>query len=174
MFPNTLDLFCLRYNVVFSRRVLVLLYCSFANSSFFLIFLMTKITLLCIYNLNKTWLRLQKTVEVPWIDISSSNIPPYSSVEVTVRAHTHWGGSAAARAQRRSPQAAPAAPRHPRLYIQPAHRSASKTYSVTEIDVKAVPVVSKWFWVIRETVQVPKIHTHGFNVETIRGCIFYT
>ncbi|XP_073955418.1 receptor protein-tyrosine kinase sevenless isoform X2 [Choristoneura fumiferana] len=72
-------------------------------------------------------LKIEKTVEVPWIDISSSNIPPYSNVEVTVRAHTHWGGSAVSRAQRHSPQAAPAAPRHPRLYIQPAHSGGALT-----------------------------------------------
>ncbi|CAG9787793.1 unnamed protein product [Diatraea saccharalis] len=37
----------------------------------------------------------------------------------SVRAHTAWGGGAPARTTARSPQAAPAPPRKPRVYVQP-------------------------------------------------------
>ncbi|XP_072932674.1 proto-oncogene tyrosine-protein kinase ROS [Epargyreus clarus] len=65
--------------------------------------------------------KIEKTVEAPWVEVQEQRIAPYSEIEVTVRAHTHWGGGAAARARARSPQAPPAAPRSPRLYIHPAH-----------------------------------------------------
>ncbi|XP_063534702.1 proto-oncogene tyrosine-protein kinase ROS [Cydia strobilella] len=63
-------------------------------------------------------LKIEKTIDVPWLEVQNNKIPPYSAVEVTVRAHTHWGGSAAARTARHSPQAAPSPPRRPRVYTQ--------------------------------------------------------
>ncbi|CAH2047113.1 unnamed protein product, partial [Iphiclides podalirius] len=65
--------------------------------------------------------KVERTVDVPWVEVSERSPMPYSSMEVTVRAHTHWGGGAAARTRIHSPQAAPAAPRAPALYVQRAH-----------------------------------------------------
>ncbi|XP_045449564.1 proto-oncogene tyrosine-protein kinase ROS [Melitaea cinxia] len=64
--------------------------------------------------------KIERTVDVARVEISSS-VSPYSGMEVTVRAHTQWGGGAVARAALRTPQAPPAAPRAPRVYVQPAH-----------------------------------------------------
>ncbi|KAH9630492.1 hypothetical protein HF086_000705 [Spodoptera exigua] len=60
------------------------------------------------------------SVEESWLEVVSVSVAPYSSMEATVRAHTHWGGGPAARAALRSPQAPPSAPRAPRIYVQPA------------------------------------------------------
>ncbi|CAH0683153.1 unnamed protein product [Spodoptera exigua] len=64
--------------------------------------------------------KIEKTVEESWLEVVSVSVAPYSSMEATVRAHTHWGGGPAARAALRSPQAPPSAPRAPRIYVQPA------------------------------------------------------
>lgn len=64
--------------------------------------------------------KIEKTVEESWLEVVSVSVGPYSSLEATVRAHTHWGGGPAARAALHSPQAPPAAPRAPRVYVQPA------------------------------------------------------
>ncbi|XP_075975168.1 receptor protein-tyrosine kinase sevenless [Anticarsia gemmatalis] len=64
--------------------------------------------------------KIEKTVEVAWVEVHERSVAPYSAMEATVRAHTHWGGGAAARAMLHSPQAAPSAPRAPRVYVQPA------------------------------------------------------
>ncbi|XP_038214357.1 proto-oncogene tyrosine-protein kinase ROS [Zerene cesonia] len=69
--------------------------------------------------------KIEKTVEEPWVGVRSRRIEPYSAVEVSVRAHTQWGGGAAGRARARSPQAPPAAPTAPRLYVQPASSGGS-------------------------------------------------
>ncbi|XP_063891749.1 proto-oncogene tyrosine-protein kinase ROS isoform X1 [Helicoverpa armigera] len=63
---------------------------------------------------------IERTVDVPWVEVVSVSVGPYSSMEARVRAHTHWGGGGAARARLHSPQAPPAAPRAPRIYVQPA------------------------------------------------------
>ncbi|XP_068617317.1 proto-oncogene tyrosine-protein kinase ROS [Battus philenor] len=65
--------------------------------------------------------KIERTVDVAWVEVRERSPTPYSEMEVTVRAHTHWGGGAAARSHTRSPQAAPAPPKAPALYIQPAH-----------------------------------------------------
>ncbi|CAH0586987.1 unnamed protein product [Chrysodeixis includens] len=64
--------------------------------------------------------KIERTVEESWVEVESVSVDPYSSMEATVRAHTHWGGGAAARARLHSPQAPPSAPRAPRIYVQPA------------------------------------------------------
>ncbi|CAB3226870.1 unnamed protein product [Arctia plantaginis] len=62
--------------------------------------------------------KIEKTVEVAWVEVRERSIAPYSLMEATVRAHTHWGGGLAARAVLHSPQAPPSAPRAPRIYVQ--------------------------------------------------------
>ncbi|XP_032516846.2 proto-oncogene tyrosine-protein kinase ROS isoform X1 [Danaus plexippus] len=62
--------------------------------------------------------KIERTVEVPWLEVRSRSVLPYTVAEVTVRAHTQWGGGAAARSVLRSPQAPPTAPLRPRLYVQ--------------------------------------------------------
>ncbi|XP_045769581.1 proto-oncogene tyrosine-protein kinase ROS isoform X2 [Maniola jurtina] len=71
--------------------------------------------------------KIERTVDVAWVEVSSRSVAPYSSMEVTVRAHTQWGGGAIARASLRTPQDAPAAPRAPRVYVQPAHSGGPLT-----------------------------------------------
>ncbi|XP_045523257.1 proto-oncogene tyrosine-protein kinase ROS isoform X2 [Pieris brassicae] len=61
--------------------------------------------------------KIEKTVVTSWVEVSERSIDPYSAVEVSVRAHTQWGGGAAARARLRTPQAQPSAPATPRLYV---------------------------------------------------------
>lgn len=61
-------------------------------------------------------------MDVPWVEVQERKVAPYSTMDVTVRAHTHWGGGAAARAQLHSPQAVPSAPRKPRVYMQHVQR----------------------------------------------------
>lgn len=61
-------------------------------------------------------------MDAPWVEVQERTVAPYSTMDVTVRAHTHWGGGAAARAQLRSPQAVPSAPRKPRVYMQHVQR----------------------------------------------------
>ncbi|XP_053604338.1 proto-oncogene tyrosine-protein kinase ROS isoform X2 [Plodia interpunctella] len=68
-------------------------------------------------SLDFTHYKIERTVDVPWIEVTSS-IPPYSSVEVVVRAHTPWGGGAPSRVTRRSPTHVPTAPQAPRVFIQ--------------------------------------------------------
>lgn len=65
---------------------------------------------------------MQRTVDAPWVEVQERTVAPYSTMDVTVRAHTHWGGGAAARAQLHSPQAVPSAPRKPRVYMQHVQR----------------------------------------------------
>ncbi|XP_026748879.2 proto-oncogene tyrosine-protein kinase ROS isoform X1 [Galleria mellonella] len=72
--------------------------------------------------------KIERTVEAPWLEVVwqggvAGGVAPYSAADVSVRAHTAWGGGAAARARLHSPPAPPAAPRAPRLYVQPAPRS---------------------------------------------------
>ncbi|KAJ0183261.1 hypothetical protein K1T71_001237 [Dendrolimus kikuchii] len=69
--------------------------------------------------------KIEKTVEVAWIEVELHSVAPYSEMEVTVRAHTHWGRGAAARALLATPQAVPAAPRSARLYVQPTQSGNS-------------------------------------------------
>ncbi|XP_050679139.1 proto-oncogene tyrosine-protein kinase ROS-like isoform X2 [Leptidea sinapis] len=64
--------------------------------------------------------KIEKTVEEPWLELTERGIEPYSEIEVTVRAHTQWGGGSVAKAYTRTPQASPSAPTAPRLYMQPA------------------------------------------------------
>ncbi|XP_041979738.1 proto-oncogene tyrosine-protein kinase ROS isoform X2 [Aricia agestis] len=64
--------------------------------------------------------KIERTVDVPWVSVSAA-IAPYTRADVTVRAHTPWGGGAPAHAHAHSPQAPPSAPRRPRLYLQPAY-----------------------------------------------------
>ncbi|CAK1585368.1 unnamed protein product [Parnassius mnemosyne] len=71
--------------------------------------------------------KIERTVDVPWVEVAERSPSPYSSMEVTVRAHTHWGGGAAARTHAHSPPAAPSAPRDPALYVQPAHSGGPLT-----------------------------------------------
>nr|XP_026496387.1 proto-oncogene tyrosine-protein kinase ROS isoform X1 [Vanessa tameamea] len=71
--------------------------------------------------------KIERTVDVPWVELSSRAVSPYSSMDVTVRAHTQWGGGAAARAALRTPQAPPAAPRAPRVYVHAAHSGGPLT-----------------------------------------------
>ncbi|KAL0880126.1 hypothetical protein ABMA27_002609 [Loxostege sticticalis] len=69
--------------------------------------------------------KIERTVDVPWVEVSQRTVAPYSALQVSVRAHTAWGGGAPARALAHSPQAPPAAPRDPRLYVQPATSGGS-------------------------------------------------
>ncbi|XP_028033617.1 proto-oncogene tyrosine-protein kinase ROS isoform X3 [Bombyx mandarina] len=69
---------------------------------------------------------IEKTVETPWIEVLDIDVAPYTAVEVSVRAHTPWGGGGTARTQLRTPQAPPAAPTAPRLYIQPKNNGGRK------------------------------------------------
>ncbi|XP_039755125.1 proto-oncogene tyrosine-protein kinase ROS isoform X1 [Pararge aegeria] len=71
--------------------------------------------------------KIERTVDVAWVEVTSRSVAPYSSMEVTVRAHTQWGGGSVARSALRTPQAPPAAPRAPRVYIQPAHSGGPLT-----------------------------------------------
>ncbi|XP_049872297.1 proto-oncogene tyrosine-protein kinase ROS isoform X2 [Pectinophora gossypiella] len=71
--------------------------------------------------------KIEKTVDVPWVEVRERSLGPYTAMDVTVRAHTHWGGGAAARAQLYSPQAPPSVPRRPRVYIQRLHSGGPLT-----------------------------------------------
>ncbi|KAJ8716622.1 hypothetical protein PYW07_003249 [Mythimna separata] len=87
--------------------------------------------------------KIERTVEESWVEVVSVSVAPYSSMEATVRAHTHWGGGPAARARLHSPQAPPSAPQAPRIYVQPALRyklltvEESWVYSSMEATVRA-------------------------------------
>ncbi|KAM3965054.1 LOW QUALITY PROTEIN: receptor protein-tyrosine kinase sevenless [Aphomia sociella] len=80
--------------------------------------------------------KIERTVEAPWLEVVShgaGGVAPYSAAEVSVRAHTAWGGGAAARARLHSPPAPPAAPRAPRLYVQPTPAAATSEGSLSAI-----------------------------------------
>lgn len=72
-------------------------------------------------------------MEVAWVEVRERSIAPYSLMEATVRAHTHWGGGLAARAVLHSPQAPPSAPRAPRIYVQSSVRYMLFVINVTLI-----------------------------------------
>ncbi|KAJ2951162.1 hypothetical protein O0L34_g5554 [Tuta absoluta] len=71
--------------------------------------------------------KIEKTVDMPWIEVREKSIGPYTPMSVSVRAHTHWGGGLAARAALHSPQATPTAPRHARVYMQPLQAGGRPT-----------------------------------------------
>ncbi|RVE41944.1 hypothetical protein evm_013412 [Chilo suppressalis] len=76
--------------------------------------------------------KIERTVEEPWVTVQAG-VSPYSTLQVSVRAHTAWGGGAPARATARSPQAPPAPPRKPRVYVQP-HTSGGSLSAIFRWD----------------------------------------
>lgn len=86
------------------------------------------------------------------MEVQERTVAPYSTMDVTVRAHTHWGGGAAARAQLHSPQAVPSTPRKPRVYMQHVQRyytfrlTVEACATISEADVVLVHILEPCFF----------------------------
>ncbi|KAI5646079.1 protein tyrosine kinase domain-containing protein [Phthorimaea operculella] len=111
--------------------------------------------------------KIEKTVDVPYIEVRDKSIGPYTPMLVSVRAHTHWGGGGAARAALHSPQAAPAAPARARVYMQPLQAVRAHTHwggggaaRAALHSPQAAPAAPARARVYMQPLQAVRAHTH--------------